>query len=533
MLKTHCIVSAISGLLTFSICAAGLIGSSSSASIDDQMMKPSKPKTISQPVPLNDVQYGLAGGVPLLMNIELPDPKPSKPVPAILFFHGGGWSGGSRTDMMSRCDLVSKQGYVGASVEYRLSAVAPFPAQLQDCKCAVRYLRANAAKYGIDPNRIAVWGCSAGGHLVAMMGLTEGIPEFEGDGGNPGVSSKVQLVVDCFGPTDLIAWQDEVNKFAQDKEARRLFAPPADSLMMQWWANLTLETDPGIVKLFEGKARERAAWASPMTYADQKQSIKAISEAQKWQDQDAYREQINKPGSRWSLFDLGNADSWEKSEMSTTGLKLSNQTDGITGKSLLYEVQSVGGWGVFFGKIADGKFNPEHNAIGLWAKGDANTPEVFLELDEKDGSRWKYNLRITPEWTYYEIPLAAFSWLAGPANRRNGAEDRFNAKSAAKISFGLANLNTILNAGAHQIWIDGLGSVKSLVPQLPSFLIVQGSQDTWVPLQQSLMLADALDKNGTDVTIILKANMGHDESKAFPDIMEYLKKKMPINTKSK
>jgi acetyl esterase/lipase len=97
----------------------------------------------------------------------------------------------------------------------------------------------------------------------------------------------------------------------------------------------------------------------------------------------------------------------------------------------------------------------------------------------------------------------------------------------------LANLNSILNAGTHKIWIDGLGSVQSQVPQLPSFLIVQGSQDTWVPLQQSLMLADALDKNGTDVTVLLKANMGHDDSKAFPDIMEYLKKKMPINTKSK
>ncbi|MHB0998713.1 MAG: alpha/beta hydrolase fold domain-containing protein [Armatimonadota bacterium] len=482
---------------------------------------------------LRDVQYGLSDGVPLLMNIVLPDPASDKPVPVVVFFHGGGWSGGTREDMMSRCDMVSKLGYVAASVEYRLSGVAPFPAQLQDCKCAVRYLRANAAKYGIDPNRIAVWGCSAGGHLAAMMGLTEGIPEFDGDGGNPGVPSNVQLVIDCFGPTDFISWQDQVNKFAQDKEARRLFAPPADEMMVQWWTNFSLEKDPGIVKMFEGKARERAAWASPVTYADQKQSIKAISEAEKWQDQNEYRRKIKQSGSRWSLLNIGNPDNWIKSEQSTTGLTLSSEVGGVTGKCLAYEVQNVGGWGVFVGKIPDGIFKPTHNAISLWAKGDANTPEVFLELDEKDGSRWMYNLKITPEWTYYEIPFTSFSWLAGPSERRIKSTERFNGRSADKISFGLANLNNVLKEGAHHIWVDGLGSTQSRLPQFPEFLIVQGSQDTWVPAQQSMTLADMLDKNGTDVTILLKANMGHDESKAFPEILEYLKKSMPIIPASK
>jgi acetyl esterase/lipase len=121
---------------------------------------------------LHNVQYGVVDNTPLLMNITIPDPKPKKPVPAILFLHGGGWGGGSREDMMSHCYFVSKAGYVGASVEYRLVNQAPFPAQLQDCKGAVRFIRANAKKYGINPDLIGVWGCSAGGHLAAMIGLT-------------------------------------------------------------------------------------------------------------------------------------------------------------------------------------------------------------------------------------------------------------------------------------------------------------------------------------------------------------------------
>ena len=90
-----------------------------------------------------------------------------------------------------------------ASINYRLSQHAVFPAQIEDCKAAIRWLRANAAKYHLDPDHIGVWGASAGGHLVAMLGTTGGVKELEGKGGNLDQSSRVQCVVDWFGPTDL------------------------------------------------------------------------------------------------------------------------------------------------------------------------------------------------------------------------------------------------------------------------------------------------------------------------------------------
>ena len=135
------------------------------------------------------------------LHAEIAYPKDTtKPLPAIIFIHGGGWIGGSDKDapLMD----IAKAGYFAASIEYRLSNVAKWPAQIQDCKLAVRWLRANAAKYNVDPNRIGVWGASAGGHLVACLGTMGDVKEYEGDGGYPAVSSAVQAVVDYFGPTD-------------------------------------------------------------------------------------------------------------------------------------------------------------------------------------------------------------------------------------------------------------------------------------------------------------------------------------------
>jgi acetyl esterase/lipase len=287
-----------------------------------------------------DIQYGKASDIALLLNVAMPNPKPDKPVPAFICLHGGGWSGGTRENMMSETLFLAKNGYVGAAVEYRVVSQAPFPAQLEDCKCAVRFLRAHASDYGIDPQRIGVWGGSAGGHLAAMMGLTDGMAEFEGTGGSPGVSSAVQAVVDCFGPSDLDLWAQTVNKWANDADAQKLFAPapPWPDKMHDWWTNFSTTADPSVAMLLQHDP-SKAKWASPMTYVD-------------------------RPG------------------------------------------------------------------------------------------------------------------------------------------------------------------------PVPPFLFVHGSIDTWVPLQQSIMLANALDKRGVPVSFVLKLNVGHDDAPAFPDILAYIKKTLPLHDAS-
>lgn len=146
-----------------------------------------------------DVVTGKGGNVDLHAKIAYPR-NPTGLLPAIINIHGGGWSHG-KYDSFS-CAKVARRGYFVASIEYRFTDVAKWPAQIQDCKLGVRWLRANAAKYHVDPNRIGVWGGSAGGQLVACLGTMADVKEYEGDGGYPGVSSAVQAVVDFFGPTD-------------------------------------------------------------------------------------------------------------------------------------------------------------------------------------------------------------------------------------------------------------------------------------------------------------------------------------------
>lgn len=155
----------------------------------------------AEPKTLTDVQYGKAGDTPLLLDIVLPVEPHKKPLPLVVWIHGGGWQGGSKSQNPAAW-MVSR-GYVVASVEYRMSREAIFPAQIHDCKAAIRFLRANASKYGVDAKHIGVWGASAGGHLSALLGTSGGIKELEGKNGSPGYSSRVQAVCDFFGPADL------------------------------------------------------------------------------------------------------------------------------------------------------------------------------------------------------------------------------------------------------------------------------------------------------------------------------------------
>jgi acetyl esterase/lipase len=162
---------------------------------------------VFEPVPESvsvtpDVEYGKGGGESLKLDLYQPKRLEGK-APGLILIHGGAWKGGRRTDYRYYCVRLAERGYVVATISYRLVKTATFPAAVQDAKCAVRWLRANAEKYHVDPNRIGVMGGSAGGHLAMMVGYSPDVPELEGDGGNQGVSSRVQAVVNFYGPTDL------------------------------------------------------------------------------------------------------------------------------------------------------------------------------------------------------------------------------------------------------------------------------------------------------------------------------------------
>jgi len=150
---------------------------------------------------LHDIPYVSGGTEEQRLDLYLPPAR--TPVPLVVWIHGGGWQGGSKSFCPARRMLAL--GYAAASIEYRLSSTAIYPAQIEDCKAAIRYLRAHAAEYGIDPKRIGVWGASAGGHLVALLGVTGNIRDFD-VGENLDQSSAVQCVVDWFGPADFLRW---------------------------------------------------------------------------------------------------------------------------------------------------------------------------------------------------------------------------------------------------------------------------------------------------------------------------------------
>jgi acetyl esterase/lipase len=133
--------------------------------------------------------------------LDLYVPKTDTKVPLIIFIHGGAFRGGDKGQ--ENPSQFLSEGYAFASLNYRLSQDAIFPAQIEDCKAAVRWLRSNAAKYGLDPDRFGAWGTSAGGHLVAMLGTTGDTTIFD-VGENLEFSSRVQAVADWFGPTDFL-----------------------------------------------------------------------------------------------------------------------------------------------------------------------------------------------------------------------------------------------------------------------------------------------------------------------------------------
>jgi acetyl esterase/lipase len=184
---------------------------------------------------IRDIEYRRVDGKPILLDVYQPQGA-DKPLPVLLWIHGGGWESGDKNSAPDGFD--GNRGYAAVSIDYRLSNVATFPAQIEDCRAAVRWIRAHAKEYNLDPNRIAVWGVSAGGHLAALLGTSADIKRLDGDcKDNLQYSSAVQVVIDWCGPTDLL----HMGNCIPDTLERFLGGPPA-------------------------KVRAKAEMASPITF---------------------------------------------------------------------------------------------------------------------------------------------------------------------------------------------------------------------------------------------------------------------------
>lgn len=158
----------------------------------------------------NNIAYGTVHAAQKL-DIYLPAAKP--PYPVVVMIHGGGWVMGDKQEYKTsnKTEALLTRGYAVVAANYRLSGVAKFPAQIQDVKTAVRYLRANASTYKLDPNKVGAWGTSAGGHLTALLATSGGVGSLEDlTTGNANQSSKIQAAIDWFGPTDFLLMDTQV-----------------------------------------------------------------------------------------------------------------------------------------------------------------------------------------------------------------------------------------------------------------------------------------------------------------------------------
>jgi acetyl esterase/lipase len=199
-------------LLAF-ICWAGVV--SPDAAAQSAPKRPVLPKGFTAEY---DVKYVPEGDPAQTLDIYFPEKAADKPQPLLIWIHGGAWVGGSKAEVPYLNQLG--RGYVFASIEYRFSQKALFPAQIQDCQAAIRWLRAHAKKYNIDPEHIGVGGASAGGHLAALVGTSGGKKAFAAIGADKDQSDRVQAVCDIFGPADF--WT-VVKQADEDKNIKNVF----------------------------------------------------------------------------------------------------------------------------------------------------------------------------------------------------------------------------------------------------------------------------------------------------------------------
>lgn len=171
------------------------------------------------PCTKKDVVYAHHSGVDLLATIYAPIQRPNHLMPAVIYVHGGGFVGGDRDHFEGTATMLTKDNFVGICIAYRFAKMHPFPAAVQDVKAAIRYVRKNASLLGVDPNRIAICGSSAGGNLAAMGAYASGEPAFDVDSDKE-ISDVIQVAILYCGIYDFCP---PINKMVNIREARNLY----------------------------------------------------------------------------------------------------------------------------------------------------------------------------------------------------------------------------------------------------------------------------------------------------------------------
>lgn len=214
---------------------------------DAKIVRPDLPKGV---VAENEIVYATLAETPYGkrdLHLDLFRPEKTGKFPALVLIFGGGWRSGNKSMQIPMAQQIAAKGYVTACVEYRLSPEALYPAAVYDIKAAIRFLRVNADKYNIDPDKIALSGSSAGGQLAALVGMTSGIEKFDGDEGNNEVSAKIQAIIDMDGILDFT----DPNESAKDED-------PGKRSAGAYWFGATFK-----------EALDLWIEASPIRYADE------------------------------------------------------------------------------------------------------------------------------------------------------------------------------------------------------------------------------------------------------------------------
>jgi len=211
-----------------------------------RIVKPQLPAGVQSE---SDVVYATLPNTPYgkrELHLDLFSPEKPGKYPVLLLIHGGGWRSGNKSMDIPLAQQIAAKDYVTAAVEHRLSPEALYPAAVYDVKAAVRFLRVNAAKYNIDPDKMAIMGSSAGGQLAALIGTTANVKKFEGDEGNNEVSAKVQAIINMDGILDFT----DPNESAKDTDPTRRSAGA-------FWFGVTFKEAP-----------EKWIEASPIQYVE-------------------------------------------------------------------------------------------------------------------------------------------------------------------------------------------------------------------------------------------------------------------------